>query len=98
MIQKYIALSYSPEQWVDLRRMNYGADASGNYNEMAGVYTGWKRPSHVYIEAYPNATDWPRRFAIPSYEINYNIQEVLKANPNAASPTYLAQPVWWDKP
>lgn len=98
MIQKYIALSYSPEQWVDLRRMNFGADASGNYNEATGVFTGWKRPSHVYTEAYPNATDWPRRFAVPSYEINYNIQEVLKANPNAADPTYLSEPVWWDKP
>ena len=98
MIQKYIALSYSPELWVDLRRMNFGTDASGNYNEATGVYTGWKRPSHVYTEAYPNATDWPRRFAVPSYEINYNIQEVLKANPNAANPTYLSEPVWWDKP
>ncbi len=98
MIQKYIALSYSPEQWVDLRRMNFGADASGNYNEATGVFTGWKRPSHVFIEAYPNVTDWPRRFAIPSYEINYNIQEVLKADPNAANPTYLSEPVWWDKP
>lgn len=98
MIQKYIALSYSPEQWVDLRRMNFCADASGNYNEATGVFTGWKRPSHVYTEAYPKATDWPRRFAIASYEINYNIQEVLKANPNAADPTYLSEPVWWDKP
>ena len=96
MIQKYIALSYSPEMWVDLRRMNFGADASGKYDEVTGVYKGWKRPSHVYVEAYPNATDWPRRFAIPSYEINYNIQEVLKANANAANPTYLSEPVWWD--
>lgn len=98
MIQKYIALSYSPEQWVDLRRMNFCTDASGNYNEATGVFTGWKRPSHVYVEGYPNATDWPRRFAVASYEINYNIQEVLKANANAANPTYLSQPVWWDKP
>lgn len=97
MIQKYIALSYSPELWVDLRRMNFGADATGNYSEAAGVYTNWKRPSHVYAEAYPNPTDWPRRFTVPSYEINYNIVEVLKANSNAANPTYLSEPVWWDK-
>ncbi len=98
MIQKYIALSYSPEVWVDLRRMNYCTDAAGNYNEATGVYKGFKRPSHAYELSYPNQTDWPRRFAVPSYEINYNIDQVLKANPNASSPTYLNEPVWWDKP
>ena len=97
MIQKYIALSYSPEMWVDLRRMDFCTDATGRYNEAAGVYKGWNRPNHVYTVAYPTETDWPRRFAVPSYEINYNIDEVLKANPNAANPTYLNQPVWWDK-
>lgn len=98
MIQKYIALSYSPELWVDLRRMDFCTDASGNYNEEVGIYKGFQRPSHVFIEAYPNATDWPRRFAVASYEINYNIDQVLKANADAAKPTYLNQPVWWDKP
>jgi hypothetical protein len=98
MIQKYIALSYSPELWADLRRNNFCADASGNYNEATGVYKGFNRPSHVFVDAYPNATDWPRRFAVPSYEINYNIQQVLQANPNAAGLTYLNEPIWWDKP
>jgi hypothetical protein len=98
MIQKYIALSYSPELFSDVRRMNFGADASGNYNEATGIYKGFKRPSHVFVEAYPAQTDWPRRFAVASYEINYNIEEVLKANPNASKPTYLNEPVWWDKP
>lgn len=98
MIQKYIALSYSPELWVDLRRNNYCTDANGNYNEATGIYKGYNRPGHVFTEAYPNATDWPRRFAVPSYEINYNITEVLKANPNASKPTYLNEPIWWDKP
>ncbi|AWO00201.1 SusD/RagB family nutrient-binding outer membrane lipoprotein [Chitinophaga alhagiae] len=97
MIQKYLALSYSPELWVDLRRMDFCTDASGNYNEAAGVYKGFKRPSHVFTEAYPNATDWPRRFAVASYEINYNIVRVKEANPNADKPTYLNEPVWWDK-
>jgi len=98
MIQKYIALSYSPEQWVDMRRMNYNTDAAGNYNESVGVYKGYNRPSHVYTEAYPSATDWPRRFAVPSYEMNYNLSQVELANPNASKPTYLNEPVWWDKP
>lgn len=97
MIQKYIALSYSPEQWVDLRRMDFCTDAGGNYNEAVGVYKGFNRPSHVYVEAYPSATDWPRRFAVPSYEINYNLEEVTKANPNARGLTYLNERIWWDK-
>ncbi len=98
MIQKWIALSYSPEVWVDMRRMNFCADAAGNYNEATGIYKGFKRPSHVLAEGYPNPTDWPRRSAIASYEVNYNMQQVLAANPNAGSPTYMAEPVWWDKP
>lgn len=98
MIQKYIALSYSIELWVDLRRMDFCTDASGNYNEAQGVYKGFKRPSHVFADAYPSQTDWPRRFAVPSYEINYNIERVLEANPNADKPTYLNERVWWDKP
>lgn len=98
MIQKYIALSYSPELFSDVRRMDYCTDASGNYNEATGVYKGFNRPSHVYIESYPSATNWPRRFAVPSYEINYNLQKVLEANPNASLPTYINEPIWWDKP
>ncbi|MBB2954016.1 MULTISPECIES: SusD/RagB family nutrient-binding outer membrane lipoprotein [unclassified Sphingobacterium] len=97
MIQKYIALSYSPEQWSDLRRMNYCTDASGNYNESTGIYKGFKRPSHVFATAYPSQTEWPRRFAIPSYEINYNLTQVKAANADADLPTYQNQRIWWDK-
>lgn len=97
MIQKYIALSYSPEQWVDMRRMDYCTDAGGNYNEAVGIYKGYNRPSHVFVDAYPSTTDWPRRIAVPSYEINYNKAEVTKANPRAGTPAYLHEPVWWDK-
>lgn len=98
MIQKYIALSYSPELFSDVRRMDYCTDASGNYNEAAGVYKGFNRPSHVFADAYPSSNNWPRRFAVPSYEINYNKDQVLMANPNASLPTYLNEPIWWDKP
>ncbi|SEW49688.1 SusD/RagB family nutrient-binding outer membrane lipoprotein [Chitinophaga arvensicola] len=97
MIQKYIALSYSPELWADLRRLNYCTDGAGNYNEVAGIYKGFKRPAHVNNLYYPAQTDWPRRFAVASYEINYNSGQVLSAEPNAGSPTYLSQPVWWNK-
>ncbi|MEV4887362.1 SusD/RagB family nutrient-binding outer membrane lipoprotein [Chitinophaga ginsengisegetis] len=97
MIQKYIALSYSPENWADLRRLNYCTDAAGNYSEATGVYKGFKRPAHVNTLYYPAQTEWPRRFAVPSYEINYNSTQVLNADPTASSPTYISQPVWWNK-
>lgn len=98
MIQKYIALSYSPELFTDVRRLDFCTDASGNYNETAGVYKGFNRPSHVLAEAYPSMTDWPRRLAVASYEINFNLEQVLRANPNADKLTYLNEPVWWDRP
>lgn len=97
MIQKYIALSYSPEQWVDMRRMDYCADGNGNYNEQSGIYKGFKRVPHVYTQSYPNATDWPRRFAMASYELNFNKAQLIKAAPTAELPTYLNEPIWWDK-
>lgn len=97
MIQKYIALSFSPEVFTDLRRNDFCCDASGNYNETTGVYKGFKRPSHVYTISYPSETDWPRRFAVPSYEVNYNIDMVQAADPDAASNTYISKKVWWDK-
>ncbi|GHE46672.1 SusD/RagB family nutrient-binding outer membrane lipoprotein [Sphingobacterium griseoflavum] len=97
MIQKYIALSYSPEQWVDMRRLNFCTDASGNYSEATGVYKGYKRPRHVYSDSYPLATDWPRRFSMPTYEVNYNSQQLRIAAPTYDLPTYINEPIWWDK-
>lgn len=97
MIQKYIALSYSPEQWVDMRRMNYCADANGNYNEALGIYKGYNRPKHVYDQSYPSTTDWPRRFAMASYELNFNSAQLRLVAPNYDLPTYINEPIWWDK-
>lgn len=96
MIQKYIALSYSPEQWVDMRRMDYCTDGNGVYNEVTGIYKGYKRPAHVYTQSYPNETQWPRRFAMASYESNFNSERLKEAAPNYDLPTYLNEPVWWD--
>lgn len=96
MIQKYIALSYSPEQWVDMRRLNFCADASGNYNETTGVYKGYKRPLHVFADSYPSATNWPRRFAMATYEVNYNSEQLRLIAPTYDLPTYISEPIWWD--
>lgn len=97
MIQKYIAMSYSPETFADMRRLNYCNDNTNQYNESVGVYKGFTQPGNVYQPEFPRKDMWPRRFAVASYSINYNIDQVLKANPNATSPGYLAEPVFWDK-
>lgn len=97
MIQKYIALSYSPEIFSDVRRMNYCTDATNEYNEATGIYKGFKRPGHVFTQEFPNTTMWPRRFAVASYSINYNIDQVLKQDPEATKVGYLAKPIFWDK-
>lgn len=97
MIQKYIALSYSPELFTDMRRMNFCADASNEYNEAIGIYKGYTRPGHVFTQEYPQTNMWPRRFAVASYSINFNIDQVLKQDPDATSIGYLAKPVFWNK-
>ena len=96
MIQKYIALSYSPEVFNDVRRLEFCTDASGKYNEASGIYKGLKRPGAVFDVALPSDDMWPRRFTIASYSINYNYDQVIKADPDAADATYTAKRIWWD--
>lgn len=96
MIQKYIALSYSPELFNDVRRMEFCTDASGKYNETAGVYKGMKRPNAVFQLALPSEDMWPRRFAVASYGISYNYAQVIAADADASSQTYTAKRIWWD--
>ena len=98
MIQKYIAMSFSPEIFSDLRRHNYCSNSSGQYDVAQGVYKGFVRPANLYSISYPNATDWPRRFAMASYEVNYNTNKLLEKDPDATKDTYLSKPVWWDQP
>ena len=97
MIQKYIVLSYSPELFTDLRRMDFCTDVSKEYNEVVGVFKGYKRPGHVFEQEYPKTNMWPRRFAVASYSINYNIDQVLQQDAEATSVGYIAKPVFWDK-
>jgi len=97
MIQKYIALSYSPEMFNDVRRMDYCTDASGAYNEAQGIYKGFIRPNFAYSIAFPIQDLWPRRFNVPTYGIQYNYAQVIAADPDVSAVTYTAKPVFWDK-
>lgn len=82
MIQKYIALSYSPEVFTDLRRNNYSLD---------GVYTDMVQPANVYA---PLGGKWLRRFAMAYYEISYNINNAKLVG--ATEEDYPTKEVWWD--
>ncbi|MBE8713078.1 SusD/RagB family nutrient-binding outer membrane lipoprotein [Sphingobacterium sp. KB22] len=96
MIQKYIALSYSPEVFNDVRRLEYCSDATGKYNEATGIYKGLKRPKAVFTLALPTDDVWPRRFAVASYGINYNLQSIIASDADAISATYTTKRIWWD--
>lgn len=98
MIQKYIALSYSPELFNDIRRMEYCTDATGRYNEAVGVYKGLKRPNAVLSLVLPSDNMWPRRFAVSTYGISYNFNQVIAADPDVSLATYTAKRIWWDVP
>ena len=96
MIQKYISLSYSPEVFNDVRRLEYCTDATGKYNETAGIYKGLKRPKAVFELALPSEDMWPRRFAVANYGISYNLAKVLEGDSDATDATYTSKRIWWD--
>jgi len=100
MLQKYLAMGCSLENWNDMRRFNFSA---GNIGGFGVVYPNFDRGplfqgTAVYTGA--SATDpryWPRRWALPTnLEINYNLTNVLAINPHATDPNIWSMPVWWD--
>ena len=94
MIQKYIALTYSPEVWTDLRRCDYCTDASGVYNEASGVYKGFDRPKFAYSLNFPTSTDYIRRYQMAYMERDYNAEKVRAFG--VFDNDYMTKPVWWD--
>ncbi|BEG98138.1 SusD/RagB family nutrient-binding outer membrane lipoprotein [Bacteroides sedimenti] len=102
MQQKYIACSYSLQNWNDMRRFNYSA---GNIKDFGVVYPDFKRPYEFDSESATHFTDnsdpnneryWIRRFQQCTHEVNYNIDNLKKSNPEATLPTVNSLPVWWD--
>jgi len=94
MIQKYIALTYSPEAWTDMRRCDYCIGADGTYDYDAGVYKGFKRPTYVYETAFPQDDDYIRRYQMAYYERYYNASKVTALG--VFENDYMTTPVWWD--
>jgi len=100
MLQKYLAMGCSIENWNDMRRFNFSAGNIGGYGV---VYPGYQRGPLFTGQSQltgATATDvryWMRRWALPpTYEINYNSINTLALNPHATDPNIWSMPVWWD--
>lgn len=100
MLQKYVAMGCSIENWNDMRRFNFSAGNIGSYGV---VYPGYDRGPLFAGQAYytgSSKTDpryWQRRWALPaSLELNYNLTNALAMNPHATDLNIWSMPVWWD--
>jgi hypothetical protein len=100
MLQKYIAMGVSIENWNDMRRFNFSA---GNVGGFGVVYPGYQRGPLFTGQAQLTGgapTDpryWIRRWALPpTYEIQYNFINTTALNHHATDPNIWSMPVWWD--
>ncbi|HEX3935136.1 MAG TPA: SusD/RagB family nutrient-binding outer membrane lipoprotein, partial [Puia sp.] len=100
MLQKYVAMGCSLENYNDMRRFDFSAGDVGSFGV---VYPGYRRGplfagGSLYTGSGP--TDpryWQRRWALPTnLEINYNLTNVLAMNPHATDLNIWSMPVWWD--
>lgn len=100
MLQKYIAMGCSIENWNDMRRFDFSAGDIGSFGV---VYPGYDRgPLFAGQSVYTGGskTDpryWQRRWMLPAtLELNYNSTNALGINPHASDPNIWSMPVWWD--
>ncbi|HRX93211.1 MAG TPA: SusD/RagB family nutrient-binding outer membrane lipoprotein [Chitinophagaceae bacterium] len=100
MLQKYVAMGCSIENWNDMRRFNFSAGDVGGFGV---VYPGYDRgplftgTAELTGTAKTDVRYWMRRWYLPpTYEINYNSVNTLALNPHAADPNIWSMPVWWD--
>ncbi len=100
MLQKYIAMGCSLENYNDMRRWDFSAGDIGGYGVM---YPGYGRgPLFAGGSLYTGTTltdprYWQRRWELPqTLELNYNLTNAFKINPHAADPNIWSMPVWWD--
>ena len=100
MLQKYIAMGCSLENYNDMRRFNF---STGNVAGFGVVYPGYDRgPLFAGTALYTGTskTDpryWMRRWQLPTtLELNYNLTNALAINLHATDPNVWSMPVWWD--
>jgi len=100
MLQKYVAMGCSIENWNDMRRFNFSA---GNVGAFGVVYPGYDHgPLFAGSSLYTGAgkTDpryWMRRWKLPTtLELNYNLTNALAINAHANDANAWSIPIWWD--
>ena len=100
MLQKFVAMGCSIENWNDMRRFNFSA---GNIEGFGVVYPGYGRgplfkgQSQITGTSPTDPRYWIRRWRLPSsLELTYNKTEALAINPHALDTDIWCMPVWWD--
>ncbi|MDB5229364.1 MAG: SusD/RagB family nutrient-binding outer rane lipoprotein [Chitinophagaceae bacterium] len=100
MLQKYIAMGCSIENWNDMRRFNFSA---GNVGSFGVIYPGYQRGPLFTGQAQliggtpADPRYWIRRWALPPvYEIQYNSIHTLNLNHHAGDLSIWSMPIWWD--
>ncbi|MDR1004271.1 MAG: SusD/RagB family nutrient-binding outer membrane lipoprotein [Prevotellaceae bacterium] len=100
MLQKYLAMGCSLENWNDMRRFNFSA---GNVGSFGVVYPGFDRSPLFQGDSQLPGTSktdinyWPRRWRLPAtIELDYNTNNALAINPHADDNDIWGMPVWWD--
>lgn len=98
MTQKFIALSFSNQNWNDMRRLDFGM-AGG---VAPGAYLGWAEPyehssGFVNLKWIPAGKQY-RRLGYVSHEFNYNNANLAASHPHALLDDIRSYPVWWDYP
>jgi hypothetical protein len=92
MMQKFIALSFSNQNWNDMRRMDYSPS----------IYRGWAEPyertSNNNDKRWIPAGKQYRRLGYVSHEFNYNNDNLAASHPHALLDDIRSFPVWWDHP
>ena len=100
MLQKYVAMGCSIENYNDMRRFNYSA---GNIKDFGVVYPGFKRgplfagQAQLTGSSPTDPTYWMRRWRLPSnLELAYNETNARASNKHAYDANIWCYPVWWD--
>ncbi|MDR3269797.1 MAG: SusD/RagB family nutrient-binding outer membrane lipoprotein [Tannerella sp.] len=91
MMQKYIVMGFSHQNWNDLRRFDYDPQ----------VYRGWEVP-YEYSSGSSSKASVPdgrmlRRFRHSIHEYNYNNDNLELSHPAATKDDIYSYPVWWDE-
>ena len=100
MLQKYLAMGCSVENWNDMRRFNFSA---GNIGSFGVVYPGYDRGPLFAGGAKVRGTSktdpnyWIRRWRLPgTLELDYNSANASVINTHAGEDYVWGIPIWWD--